>query len=179
MNEIRVPLSKKKLVFASIGSILFIFLGLQFIVNPERYISYLFKSKDLITIIGYISLLFFSLCLMFISYKFFDKKPGLIINDAGIIDNSNFASVGLIEWNEIKRIRTQQVMSNRFILIDVKNPEKYIQGNSKLKAHLMKASLKMYGTPISITSNSLKYNFEELERVLKVEFESKQTKNQN
>lgn len=179
MNEIKIPLSKTKLVFAFIGSVLFILLGLQFIINPEKYVSYLFKSTELITIIGYISLLFICLCLIFIVYKFFDKKPGLVINDKGIIDNSNFGSVGLIKWNEIKGIRTHQVMSNKFILIDVTNPEKYVQGNSKLKRYLMKMSMKMYGTPISITSNSLKCNFDELERVLKNEFENKQTKNQN
>ena len=171
MNEIKIPLSKRKLIFAFIASIIFVLLGIQFILKPEKYISFIFRSEELITVVGYVSLLFFGVCLVYIFYKAFDKKPGLIVNKNGITDNSNFSSVGLIEWSEIIGIRTQQVMSTKFILIDVLNPEKFIQKSSKFKASLMKANLKMYGTPLSITSNSLKYNFDEMERLLKTEFD--------
>jgi len=104
--------------------------------------------------------------LIYIFYKAFDQKPGLVINEKGITDNSNFTSVGLIEWSQIKGIRMAQVMSNRFVLIDVVNPEKYLQESSKFKASLMKSNLKIYGTPITITSNSLRCNFNELEKLL-------------
>lgn len=115
---------------------------------------------------GYITIVFFGLCLIYLFYKAFDKKPGLIINKFGITDNSNYTSVGLIKWSEIIGIRTQEVVSNKFILIDVLEPEKFIQRSSKFKATLMKTNLKMYGTPISITSNSLSCSFDELETLL-------------
>jgi hypothetical protein len=171
MSEIRIALSKKKLIFAFIGSIIFVALGIQFILKPESYISSSHRNAELIVIVGYASLIFFGICLIYIFYKAFDKKPGLIVNENGITDNSNFASVGLIEWSEIIGIRTEQVMSTKFILIDVLNPEKFIQKSSKFKASLMKANLKMYGTPLSITSNTLRYNFDEMERLLKSEFD--------
>ncbi|MCW1148556.1 STM3941 family protein [Flavobacterium lacisediminis] len=171
MNEIKIPLSKTKLIFAFIGSVIFILLGREFILKPDKYVSPIMRSPELIAIVGYASVIFFGLCLIYIFYKAFDKKPGLIVNRNGITDNSNFASAGLIEWSEIIGIRTQQVMSTKFILIDVSNPEKFIQKSSKFKASIMKANLKMYGTPLSITSNSLRYNFEEMERLLKTEFD--------
>lgn len=34
----------------------------------------------------------------------------------------------------------------------------------------MKINMSMYGSPIYITSNSLKYNFEELESIIQSEF---------
>ena len=171
MNEIKIPLSKTKLIFAFIGSVTFILLGREFILKPEKYVSTVMRSTELIAVVGFASVIFFGLCLIYIIYKAFDKKPGLIVNANGITDNSNFASVGLIEWSEIIGIRTQQIMSTKFILIDVLNPEKFIQKSSKYKASLMKANLKMYGTPLSITSNSLTYNFEKMESLLKTEFE--------
>lgn len=171
MNEIKIPLSKTKLIFAFIGSVIFIVLGREFILKPEKYVSFIIRSAELIAVVGYASVIFSGLCLIYIFYKAFDKKPGLIVNGNGITDNSNFTSVGLIEWSEIIGIRTQQFMSNRFLLIDVLNPEKFIQNSSKFKASLMKENLKMYGTPISITSNSLRYNFDELERLLNTEFD--------
>jgi len=170
MREIRIALSKKKLIFGFIGSIIFVVLGIQFILKPVSYVSFLYRNVELIRIVGYASLIFFGFCLIYILCKAFDKKPGLIINENGITDNSNFTSVGLIEWSEIIGIRTQQVMKTKFILIDVLNPEKYIQNSTKFKATLMKGNLKMYGTPLSITSNSLSYNFNELEKLLNTEF---------
>ncbi len=171
MNEIKIPLSKTKLIFAFIGSAIFILIGREFILMPEKYVSPLMRSPELIAIVGYASVIFFGLCLIYILYKASDKKPGLIVNGNGITDNSNFSSVGLIEWSEIIGIRSQQVMSTKFILIDVLNPEKFIQKSSKFKASLLKTNMKMYGTPLSITSNSLRYNFDEMEKLLKTEFE--------
>ncbi|MBF6640197.1 hypothetical protein IVB69_01765 [Flavobacterium sp. J49] len=171
MSEIRIALSKRKLIFAFIGSIIFVALGIQFILKPESYVSFSHRNFELIRIVGYASLIFFGLCLIYIIFKAFDKKPGLVVNENGITDNSNFTSVGLIEWSEIIGIRTEQVMSTKFILIDVLSPEKFIQNSPKFKATLMKSNLKMYGTPLSITSNSLSYNFNELEKLLKTEFD--------
>ncbi|RKS02857.1 STM3941 family protein [Flavobacterium sp. 102] len=171
MSEIRIALSKRKLIFAFIASIIFVAIGIKFILKPESYVSFSHRNFELIRIVGYASLIFFGLCLIYIIFKAFDKKPGLIVNENGITDNSNFTSFGLIEWSEIIGIRTEQVMSTKFILIDVLSPEKFIQNSPKFKATLMKSNLKMYGTPLSITSNSLSYNFNELEKLLKTEFD--------
>ena len=40
-----------------------------------------------------------------------------------------------------------------------------------MKAKLMRSNMKMLGTPLSITSNNLKYDFRELEKLIQTEFE--------
>ena len=106
--------------------------------------------------------------------KLFDKKIGLIIDSDGITDNSNASSIGLIEWNDITEIRTKQIMSTKFLLIDIVKPEKYIgKAKNGMQAKLMKANMNMYETPLSITSNTLKYNFGELEKLIHTEFKRK------
>ncbi|TDO97732.1 STM3941 family protein [Flavobacterium sp. 245] len=170
MTEFTIGLSKRKLFFAFIGSTIFLILGIQFIFEPEKYISSVFRNTEFIRIAGFASFIFSGLCLIYIVFKAFDKKPGLIVNQNGITDNSNFSSVGLIKWSEIIGIRTQQVMSTKFLLIDVSNPKDFIQKSSSFKAWLMKANLKMYHTPLSITSNSLKYNFDDLEKLVHQEW---------
>ncbi len=62
-------------------------------------------------------------------------------------------------------------MSTKFLLICVENPEKYI-GKTKngMKAKLMRTNMKMYETPLSITSNTLKYNFIKLETLIQTAF---------
>lgn len=170
MNEIKIGLSKKKNFLAFLGSIVFILLGIQFILSPEQYVSFIHRNVELIKIIGFASVSFFGICLVYILFKILDKKPGLIINENGIIDNSNASSVGLISWSKIIGIRTQQVMSTKFLLIDVSNPIEFIEKSPSLKASLMKANFRMYGTPLSITSNSLNYNFDDLEKLLHEEW---------
>lgn len=170
MREIRIELSKRKLFLAFIGSAIFVILGFLFIKNPQQYVSPVCRNIEFIRITGFASVSFFGICLIYILFKFFDKKPGLIINDNGIIDNSHYASIGLISWSKIKGIRTLQVKSTKFLLIDVSNPKEFIEKKSRFKASLMKIHLKMYGTPLSITSNSLNYNFDDLEKLLHKEW---------
>jgi len=170
MNEIRIELSKRKIFLAFVGSIIFVILGILFIKNPQQFISPVYRSIEFIRVIGFALVSFCGICLIYILYKFFDKKPGLIINDDGIIDNSHYASVGLISWSKIKGIRTRQFKSTKFLLIDVSNPKEFIERKSRFKASLMKINLKMYGTPLSITSNSLNYNFDDLEKLLHKEW---------
>ena len=59
-------------------------------------------------------------------------------------------------------------MSTKFLLIKLSNPEKYIEkAKNEMTARLMRTNIKMYGTPLSITSNTLKYDFEKLEKLIK------------
>jgi hypothetical protein len=62
-------------------------------------------------------------------------------------------------------------MSTNFLLIAVRNPEKFIKNASKIKASSMKANMKMYNTPLSVSSTALKYSFENLENLIETEFE--------
>ncbi|KAF2341662.1 STM3941 family protein [Flavobacterium tistrianum] len=158
------------MALAFVASAIFVALGIQFILNSQQYISPVCRSVELIKITGFASLSFCGMCLIYIFFKIFDTKPGLIINDKGINDNSHYCSVGLIAWSEIKDIRTRQIKSTKFLLIDVSNPKEFIEKSSRLKGFLMKANLRIYGTPLSITSNSLNYNFEDLEKLLHKEW---------
>ncbi len=97
----------------------------------------------------------------------FDNNVGLTIDENGIIDNTNASSIGLIKWFEITEIKTEQVMSTKFLLIYTKDPKSILDKAKGMKRKLMTGNMKMYGTPLSITSNTWKYNFNDLEKLLK------------
>ncbi len=174
-NKIEIPLSKNKIILLAIGSFLFVVAGIWLFTNSTEFQSHsirLMRNPIVIKSVGIIASLFFGATGIYGIKKLFDKKVGLIIDKNGITDNSNASSIGLIEWNDISKIKTEQVMSTKFLLIGVKNPEKYIgKAKSGMKSRLMKANMKMYGTPLSITSNTLKYDFNELEKLIQTEFE--------
>ena len=168
MNNIEIPISNKKL-FIGIGfSLLFVGLGLWILMTPADQISS--YNPFLLKFIGIAGILFFGAAGIYGIRKILEFKPGLKIDENGIFDNSNASSIGLIRWQDISRIQTEQVMSTKFLLIFIDNPNTYLKKVSGIKRRLLDANSKKYGTPFSITSNTLKYDFDELEKLINVKF---------
>ena len=160
---IEIPLSKKKLTLMVIGSLIFVVIGILFVTNPEKYTSTIMRSPTIIFIAGIASILFFGLCFFFIVKKLGDSSPGLVISDEGILDNSSGVSAGQIKWTEIEDISVIEIHRQKLIMLQVKNPQDHIdKQTSGFKRKMMTMNYKIYGTPLSITSNGLKISFSEL-----------------
>jgi hypothetical protein len=177
MTEIRIPLSKKKNLLMLMGAAIFVLLGILFVVRPENFTSPFRQNIVLIRLVGILSIVFFGACAIYGMIKLFDKKYGLIINNEGIIDNTNASSIGLINWADILSVETRNVMSTRFLLIFIKNPGDYLNRTKGLKRKLLYANMRMYGTPLSVISNSVKFNFEDLESLIKTNLNEYQKNN--
>ncbi len=174
MNKIEIPLSKTKINLIILGSVMFVAAGLWmlfYMADQQTRFDPVF-----VKIVGIFAVLFFGATGILSFVKLFDGKPGLTIDENGIINNSSGVSNNLIEWNDVTGIRTEQVMSTKFVLIDVSKPEKYIERANKIKGKMMMSNLKMYGTPLSIASTSLKCSFDELETLIKTEFDKHKVK---
>lgn len=166
MSKIEIPLSKTKILLLTIGSCLFIAISVFFLANPDVFVSPILKDPRIVFAIGILGAVFFTATGIYGIKKMSDNKAGLIIDAEGIIDNTNATSIGLIKWAEITEIRTEQVMSNKFIVIFIKDPEVILNRVTGFKKQMLIGNLKMFGTPISITSSTLKYNFDSLEKLL-------------
>lgn len=173
-SRIEIPQSKGKIILLLIGAIAFVVGGVFFALSPEVFATSRMRSPEVIRIVGILSISFFGICGYFIAKKFFDPKPGLIIDDEGITDNTNAASLGLIEWRDITGMTVVQVASTKFLVLMVNNPEKYIsRAGGMLSKRAVSMNSKMYGSPVTIISNSLKMSFKELETLLKTELEKR------
>lgn len=166
-EQIEIQLSKTKMIFTFLGSLIFVGIGLWFLVNPPKNNNWLLGNPTVILIAGIASVLFFGLVAVTIFRKFSDKKPGLIINKQGITDNSSGVSAGLIPWTDIQEITISQVMNQKFLMFIVRNPEFYLEKvTNPLKRNAVKMNYKTYGSPISISANVLKTNFDDLHKLL-------------
>jgi len=162
-NRIEIKLSKRKAILTFLGAVMFVVVGIWMIDigdNLPKYPAMVFTGT------GLISIIFFGAAGLYIFYKTFDSKPGLIIDDEGIYDNSNASSAQLIKWGQIRGLKIEQVMSTKFILIDIHDPKDFMANIGGLKKKMMMGNYKMYGTPISIISNSLKCDTDYLFKVI-------------
>jgi hypothetical protein len=80
----------------------------------------------------------------------------------GILDNSSAVSSGLIRCSEIVGFDIFEVRKQKMLIVKVTNPEKYAEIGGSVKRALNRVSFKMRGSPIAITSHSLKIGFNEL-----------------
>lgn len=167
MDKIEIQISKTKISFLLVGALIFVIIGVLFSLAPDMFITINHNDPLMNRIVGIASILLFGTGSVYGLRKLFDKSAGLIIDDYGITDNSNASSVGLIDWCDISKIKAEQVMSSRILLIFVNNPDKYLERANGFKQKLMKGNMKMCGTPISITCNTLEYDFNDLERLIK------------
>jgi hypothetical protein len=175
IHKVEIPSSKIKLILMLIGTSVFIIGGYYLFEYPERFISYRFRSVEFIQTVGLLLLVFFSTAWVYIPIKLFDKKPGLILDENGIYDNSSAVSVGLILWNDIDSIKLvyaiEKRKSSRFLLINVHNPEEYIDRSNGFKKVLLNLNTKLYGTPLTIGLAGLKYNRERLGKLIILNYE--------
>ena len=175
-NKIEIPLSKTKILLVVVGAIGFVVAGIYFILNPDQFASNGYGGRQMIQILGVVAAVFLGGALIFAMKKLFDNKVGLVIDDEGIVDNSNATSVGLIEWKDIIGVSTYQVASTKFLILETNDPEKYIsRGKNAIVRRGMKMNHNLYGSPLTIISNSLKIKHSELEKLLATEFEKRNT----
>jgi hypothetical protein len=159
-DRIEIKLSKTKTILALLGSIAFVVLCFWLLTiadEQERYEPIVAKGA------AWLGIVFFGICGIYIFFKLFDTKPGLVIDAEGILDNSSAASFHrVIKWEEITGVRMEQIMTTKFILIEVINAHKLLNEMSKTKRMMVKTNLQMYGTPITISTTTLKTSAKEL-----------------
>ena len=162
-----------------VGALVFVVIGLWFVIAPPTIKNSYWGNPTRIAIAGYASIVFFGLCAIFFIRKLPDTKPGLIIDSIGLFDNSGALSAGQILWEDIENISVLEMHKQKFLMLEVKNPQEYIdRQKSLLKRKGMELNYKMYGTPICIIANGLKMPFQELYFLVSQKFQKTRTNGQ-
>ncbi len=158
-----IPLSKGKLVLGLLGPVAFVAVSVWIWSISNN------QTRDNPLIIKAVAIAcgsFFGLCAIYGCFKVFDTRPGLIIDDQGIVDNSSAVAVGRILWGEV----VDFYVSNKFITIVVVDPQKFMARGNFLKRMLNAANMKMTGSPINISWIALGLKSDELAQALTVAF---------
>jgi hypothetical protein len=178
-NEtIEIPLSKTKIIFLILGSIAFVAIALwELVYMADNQTSF---NPSFIKVAAILGIVVFSFTGIVGIKKMFDKRPGLIINQEGIDVNSSGMKIGLIKWEDIIGFSVFQIMSTKLLMIKVCNPDDYInKASNTFISKMMKANNSQYGTPLSISSNALKIDFDSLHKLLREKFEESRIRTNN
>ena len=162
-EQIYLPLNKGKLAGLLRLSIYFTIGGLWLASSIRLNHSLL---VIIISGLGIAQILFSIPLTFFLIKKWKDKRAGITVDNSGITDNT-ILSAGHIPWNDIQEIKQTK---GKLLIIFVNNPTAYISRQSNfVKRKLMKMMFKAYGSPIVITSNELKSEFEKVKNILQTE----------
>lgn len=162
MEKIKIEISKRKLMVLLLGGIGFVFFSIWFIVKPADFVNFLTRSEAIVFTVGVVGSIVFGFATIILFIKLFDKKPGLIIDQEGITDNTTVSPVGLILWNDITKIEVKKINSINILLIYLQNPTDYISKANWINRFGLKNNMKTYGTPVTITSLGMQCSFKEL-----------------
>ena len=124
-------------------------------------------------IVAVVGWAFFGLGSLFLVKKIIKRTPSLIVNYSGIFDNSSAYGAYFLRWDEIESIgiESMKVRSSRhqirLIAIRLKDPEAFLAQQSAFKAFLLRWNIKLVGTPVTISTNTLPMKLEELLAVIR------------
>jgi len=167
IEKIELLLSKTKLTKGLIASIVFVLIGLWLLVYQPTTSNSLVNNPFVKYGAAIACVIFFGFGIFYFAKKLSDKKPGIVIDNDGIHDNSSAVSVGFIPWSNILQFVTTKVMKQEFLIIIVDNPATYIdQQTNFIKKKGMEYNFKTYGSPLAISANGLKCSLSELMTIL-------------
>jgi len=154
-EKIEIPKSKLNIVMLFLGCILFVAICIWLLLNPAMLAG--------VKLIGVIGIVFFGLGFVVFPKMFFDKQPGVVIDEIGVTDHITKPEVGTIKWEDITHAKVIYIMRNAMLAIYVKNPEEYL---SRVHAKGLINNYKLVGTPFVIPSSLLKMKLKDLEAVI-------------
>lgn len=161
-DEIKIGIGRSKAISQIVIVIGLLGLTIWFLTTKVIYMPPAFNKTFLLVCCSFL-ILVFGLATISGVRKIINIKTGLIINQNGIKINIGPNSGQLIEWDEIKGFKIHNpIRGPLFLLIFIKNPDKFISKTLGLKRFLIKMNNVSHGTPVSLTSNWLEYDFEDL-----------------
>jgi hypothetical protein len=175
-NRTEIPLSKSKLIKLLVFGIVFLLVGTWLIIKQPQISNPFFNNTIIKNLVAYGGALIGLLAIFYTTKKLLNNKPGLIIDEEGLTENMSVFSFGLIPWSDITEIYESSVQASiaskqKFITIVVKDPGKYVsRETNSIKKKLLSLNEKNYGSPIHISTNTLKIDHDELLLLLTREF---------
>jgi len=161
-GSISFPPSKSRPITLIAASLAFVALGVSLYLFPNGTPF----DRHQVQAAAAIVVGLFGLCCVYGLLRVFDRRPGLILDAQGLIDNSGAFSAGRIAWDEISGIHVCSIHDKRILALRVRDPEKHLGRGDLFRQYYQTRRQQLTGSPVNISSNTLNANFSELGRTV-------------
>lgn len=164
MSPTSIPLNKGKLTLLLVGALLFVAAGYwMFQLDSAEILRHgRYRNPAFVHGVGLAGMAFFGAAALVAVRKLFDRKPGLIVDAEGIVDNASGIAAGRIPWTDILGFEQRRISNQRLLSVLLKNPEAYVAKSGAFKRLLQRANLAMGYSPVMLSSNALSVDFDTL-----------------
>ncbi|MFT4092883.1 MAG: STM3941 family protein [Niabella sp.] len=170
---IKISINKSKAIKRFILFMLLLLLFLFMSVRPELFVKG--SGFGFVRAAGYIGSVIFIICAAFFAQKVFSKKPGLIIDNDGVIDNSMGVLFAKVNWAQVTEIKHLESNGRHYIPVFIKKPGEYIAAEQNpMKRKMLELTYNTLKTPVNIAADRLKIEFDELFARIKAAHENYQ-----
>jgi len=149
----------RKLKYLIFAANLFLVVGLPFVPSPD--IGTLFKVPHWLSDVNDGLSLVLAIPMVYQIPSLF-RKTGLRVSVTGITENLSTFRENHFPWSEMVKIRMARIWFMKYLLIDVLEPQAYIEKQNTLHRWTMKADLKNFGTPVKIPIHTLQKTPQEI-----------------
>jgi hypothetical protein len=149
-----VSIAKDSVVLRLVVGVLFLLGGIA-----------LWYSKQA-PVLGILAASFAAVMLVFGFRLLLDFTPGLVVQSTGLTLNGKLGYGGAVPWIDIIGFSLARYGHDYQLIVNVRHPESYIARGSYIYRKLNSISDALFGSPIRINAGLLKYNRNDLLRVL-------------
>jgi hypothetical protein len=163
MTPVTIPLSKGKLLLTILGGCAFVAIGIWMWRSADDYSG--FKHWKALVGAG-LCVPCFGLGVLVLTYKLFDSRPGLVLNDEGIHRLGLFTFWPPIPWKHITHCSITKVKRTSMLAIHVDNEQEILARLGPFTRWLKRMSIAQYGAPHVLASANLKIGIQELKELI-------------
>ena len=158
MEKIEIGRSRIKTFFLLLGTVGFIIGGVWIIASDTNILE---------KIVGGIGILFFGAAIPIGIKKLITNETAIELSKKCLIIEPQSNKKYALPWDKITRFDEISIKGAKIILINVSNPEDWINRETNtIKRKMMQFNLNNYGTPFNITSSGLKVSHKKLLKML-------------
>ena len=154
-----IPYRKSKNITLFIAGFLLIIAGLFLIFNPPSNSHPILGNP---MFLGFIAGLFFIGTWKLVSTAWRrtkSKAAGMRVDELGLEDFTNKMNIGHLSWDKVSKLEVKEVVSSKFIVVYLHDPEAYISSqDDDWRKRQLRSRLSDYGSPYCVSTSSLQTN---------------------
>lgn len=144
-KEMVIYHAKTKLVLLTLGSWLFVAAGIFFYLSPEIGLTLLTE-----VLVFWIGVPFFTLAGLYAAKRLMIKKPAVILDSEGFVDQASAVGAGRVYWKEVESMFIFTYGGQRFLGVRLNETSGLERRISTRKAALLNLNRKLTGAEASI-----------------------------